>query len=184
MAVDRRAWWAGGLAAVVIGGVVWTLAGEGSDSPATRAAAASQARRVTARAPMDAPAGVRLDRLVADTAGGMAADEARRNPFQFRGRQAAPSPAFAPAPPAPGVFAPPPAAGPAAAAPITLKFIGIVESGDGLRLAVLSDGRVVSHGQEGDIIDGRYRILKIGVESIEVASLDGRGQHTIRLSGQ
>ena len=40
------------------------------------------------------------------------------------------------------------------------------------------------HGKEGDIIDGRYRILKIGTESIEIAYLDGRGRQTIRLTGQ
>jgi len=50
---------------------------------------------------------------------------------------------------------------------------------------VLSDGRggIPMYGKEGDIIDGRYRILKIGVESIEMAYLDGRGRQTIRLSG-
>ena len=40
------------------------------------------------------------------------------------------------------------------------------------------------HGKEGDIIDGRYRILKIGTESIEMAYPDGRGRQTIRLTGQ
>ena len=37
------------------------------------------------------------------------------------------------------------------------------------------------YGGEGDIIQGRYRILKIGVESVEVAYLDGTGRRTIRL---
>jgi hypothetical protein len=52
--------------------------------------------------------------------------------------------------------------------------------------AVLSvgDGRSPLHGKEGDIIDGRYRILKIGTESIDMAYLDGRGRQTIRLTGQ
>ena len=35
---------------------------------------------------------------------------------------------------------------------------------------------------KADIIEGRYRILQIGVESIEMAYLDGRGRQTIRLS--
>ena len=39
------------------------------------------------------------------------------------------------------------------------------------------------YGSEGDIIEGRYRIVRIGVESIELAWVDGRGQQTIRLSG-
>lgn len=68
--------------------------------------------------------------------------------------------------------------------PITLKFIGVVEAPNrALRLAILSDGRGVYHGREGDIIEGRYRILTIGTESVEITHLDGRGTQTIRLSG-
>jgi hypothetical protein len=40
------------------------------------------------------------------------------------------------------------------------------------------------YGKEGDIIDGRYRIVRIGAESIELTYLDGRGRQTIRLSGR
>ena len=39
-------------------------------------------------------------------------------------------------------------------------------------------------GREGDIIDGRYRLVRIGVESVVMEYLDGRGRTTIRLSGQ
>ena len=68
--------------------------------------------------------------------------------------------------------------------PIPLRFIGIVdETRRHLKLAVLSDGRNVFYGREGDIIEGRYRILRIGVESIEMTYVDGRGQQTIRLTG-
>jgi hypothetical protein len=68
--------------------------------------------------------------------------------------------------------------------PITLKFIGILDvPGRGQKIAALSDGRNTFHGVEGDIIEGRYRILKIGVESIEIAYVDGRGRQTIRLTG-
>ena len=61
---------------------------------------------------------------------------------------------------------------------IPLKFIGVADAGrEGKlgRVAVLSDGRGVYHGREGEIVEGRYRILKIGVESIDLAYLDGRG---------
>jgi hypothetical protein len=67
--------------------------------------------------------------------------------------------------------------------PIPYKFIGLAE-GQGKRIAVLSDGRGGPvYGREGDIIEGRYRILRIGVESIEMEHIDGRGRQTIRLSG-
>jgi hypothetical protein len=113
---------------------------------------------------------------------------ATRNPFKFERRAAAPTrqqeetPTVAPAAPA-GPAAP---SGPPPPPPIPLKFIGVVEKEEEVKWAVLSvgDGRGPLHGKEGDIIDGRYRILRIGTESIEMAYLDGRGQQTIRLTGQ
>ena len=83
------------------------------------------------------------------------------------------------APPAPIV-----PAGPPPPPPITLKFIGIVKKADGTRIAVLSDGKRPIYGVEGQEIEGRYRILKIGLESIEMSYIDGRGRQTIRLNGQ
>jgi hypothetical protein len=68
--------------------------------------------------------------------------------------------------------------------PIPLKFFGTLDVPGGGKLAALSDGRTVFHGKEGDIIDGRYRIVKIGVESIVVEYVDGRGRTTIPLRGQ
>ncbi len=66
--------------------------------------------------------------------------------------------------------------------PITLKFIGVVEATEKSQTyAVLRDDRGVYHGREGDIVEGRYRILRIGTESIELAYVDGRGRQTIRL---
>jgi hypothetical protein len=82
------------------------------------------------------------------------------------------------------VDAAPPPSGPPPPPPIGLKFIGIVEAlGQAQKIAVLSDGRNVFHGREGDIIEGRYRILRIGAESLEIAYADGRGRQTIRLTG-
>ena len=74
--------------------------------------------------------------------------------------------------------------GPPPPPPITLKFIGIVQKADGTRIAVLSDGKRPYYGTDGQEIEGQYRILKIGQESIEIAYIDGRGRQTIRLSGQ
>jgi hypothetical protein len=68
-------------------------------------------------------------------------------------------------------------------APIPLKFIGVVESPEAGRIAALSDGTFVYHGREGDVIEGRYRIVKIGVESIVIEHVDGGGRQTIRLTG-
>jgi hypothetical protein len=74
--------------------------------------------------------------------------------------------------------------GPPPPPPIALKFIGVVERAPSqLKLAVLSDGRNVFYGREGEVIEGRYRIERIGVESIEMSYVDGRGRQTLRLSG-
>jgi hypothetical protein len=42
----------------------------------------------------------------------------------------------------------------------------------------------VYHGREGETIEGRYRIVRIGQESIVMEYEDGRGRTTIRLTGQ
>jgi hypothetical protein len=110
---------------------------------------------------------------------------AQRDLFRFKPRAAPARPTAPPQAPAAAVNAPP--AGPPPPpplAPITMRFIGLVESPEhAQKIAILSDGRGVYQGREGDIIEGRYRILRIGVESVEIAYLDGRGRQTIRLSG-
>jgi len=47
-----------------------------------------------------------------------------------------------------------------------------------------SDCRTTMRGREGDIIDGRYRLVRIGIESVVMEYPDGRGRTTIRMSGQ
>jgi hypothetical protein len=76
--------------------------------------------------------------------------------------------------------------GPPPPPPIPLKFIGLVDAPTQAgRVAILSDGRGnVVHGKEGDTIEGRYRLLKVGTDSIELAYVDGRGRQTVRLAGQ
>jgi hypothetical protein len=59
----------------------------------------------------------------------------------------------------------------------------VIESAGAGKIAALSDGRFVYHGREGEVIEGRYRIVKIGVESIVMEHIDGRGRQTIRLTG-
>ena len=120
--------------------------------------------------------------------------DARRDPFRFNVRRPPAPPVFAgrgvigppgqAAPPVPVAVdpnAPPPVPPPP---PITLKFIGIVQVPDrGLKLAVVSDSKGVYFGREGEVIEGRYRISRIGAESIVVSYVDGTGQRTIPLSG-
>lgn len=118
----------------------------------------------------------------------------RRNPFRFGaarppslagepgggGRQ---DPAAAPVAgiaPSGAAQAPVPGGGPAG---IPLTFIGFVESpGIEGRVVVLTNGEDPPfHGREGDVIDGRYRIIGIGLESVDLERIDGLGQVTLRL---
>jgi hypothetical protein len=86
----------------------------------------------------------------------------------------------APPPPPPDPNAPPPP--PPPPPPITLKLVAIVQ-GAGKPVAALTDSRDVFYGREGDIIEGRYKIIKVNVESIDIAYVDGRGQRRLSLTG-
>ena len=105
-----------------------------------------------------------------------------RNLFRFKPKAPPAPPRVVAAPPAGAAPSGPPQ--PPALAPIAMRFIGLVEAPEhAQKIAILSDGRGIYQGREGDIIEGRYRIIRIGVESVEMAYLDGRGRQTIRLSG-
>jgi len=119
-------------------------------------------------------------------------EESDRNPFRFKPRAAPPTPASVikqQQQQAAAAAAAQAAAGPPEPPPlprIPLKYIGEMSDPKmtGHRVAILSDARGVYYGREGEIVEGRYRIIKIGVESIELAYLDGRGRQTIRQTGQ
>jgi type IV secretory pathway VirB10-like protein len=115
-------------------------------------------------------------------------EPAERNPFRFR-----PKPAPPPPPPVAREVvrptqpvAPAVPAGPPPPAPIALKFIGFLDaSGPGSRVGIFSDGRGgPMQAKEGDILEGRYRVLRIGTDSADLVYLDGRGRQTIPLRGQ
>ncbi len=111
-----------------------------------------------------------------------------RNPFRF-GVPPPPPVVYHPPPPPPPP--PPPAPVPTGPPPkprIPLKFEGVVERKGYGKMAVLvyADGagkEGVMQGREGDVIDGQYRIVKIGLNSITMEYLDGTGQQVIALSG-
>ena len=186
MPVNARQLTLGAAAVVVLALVAYTL----WPSPAPPAAQAP----VAARGPQSSgpaagavqPPGVRLEAL---TAARNEPGEGQRNPFRFQPK------APPPPPPRPVVIAPPPSAeplkpaappGPPPLPPIPLKLIGVLERANGVKWAVLTDGKTPTpfYGKDGDIIDGRYAIVKIGTESIEMTYADGRGRQVIRLTGQ
>ncbi len=60
--------------------------------------------------------------------------------------------------------------------PLNLKYIGSVEAASGLKVAVLvTDRREVLTGQTGQVLANRYRIARIGLESVDLEDV-GTGQ--------
>lgn len=170
---------------VILIGVAWW--GYRQYFPADAGPAASNAVSKVATAAPVIPAGqlppaVKLGAL--EPVGGKPA--ASRNPFRFGEPPPPPPP-----PPRPVVQAPPPPppvpAGPPPPPPgppaIPLKFVGVMQLPNGVKVAALTDGRGTMTGREGDVIDGRFRIVRIGVESIVMEYVDGKGRQTIPLRG-
>lgn len=167
----------------------WSFGGtSATPAPSTRPAARPAARAKAS--PGDTlTAGVGLDRLARMPA---TLADGGRDPFAA-GRAAAPvgdSASVGPrggatiAGPVPNVPAVPlPPSGPPPPPPIVVRFIGIVQRDDVGRMAVLSDGKNVYYGREGQIVDGRWRIVRIGEESLQIEYVDGRGRQTVRLTG-
>jgi hypothetical protein len=121
-----------------------------------------------------------LGRLGSPPSGGQAG---RRDLFAFGAAEpeedeedgntaAAPAPLAAATPPNPLPVAP--------IAPrlvtINLKYIGSLEAQGGLKVAVLlTDRNEILYGQVGQQVANRFRILRIGFESVEVLD-EGSGQ--------
>jgi hypothetical protein len=168
----------GALAVVVL--AMWSL---WPSSPAPSASTMAPPRAQQSRTQPSAAVGaVKLDALTAER---QAPSDTPRNPFRYQPKAAPPPPKpVAPTPGTMGTAPKPVPTGPAPPPPIPLKFIGILTRANGVQWAVLTDGKVPIHGREGDIIDGRYRIVKIGTESIELTYVDGRGRQVVRLTGQ
>jgi hypothetical protein len=177
---------------VVLSGVlVATMMFRGEDAPAgtpaqpsNRVSGTTGTRRLQPGAGQIPVADVQLEALKAPREDAPAPE---RNLFRFE-EKAPPPPPPRPAapPPRPVQTAPPVPQGPPPPPPIPLRFIGVLNAPTQAgRVAVLSDGRGNTlNGREGDIIEGRYRLLRIGPDSVEMAYTDGRGRQVIRLSGQ
>jgi hypothetical protein len=180
----RQVWLLAIVSVALIGVLWWRLSPEPvtGPPPTARPAQAVAARRGSAASAGTSVEAVHLDALPVSRA---KPDEGTRDPFRFN--------APAPLPPTPvttvagpsgtsGSMSPlaPAAVGPP---PMLLKFIGILKQTSASPIAVLTDGKDVFYGREGETIEGRYRIERIGVESVEMAWADGQGHQVIRLSG-
>jgi hypothetical protein len=184
MATERRRLWLLGLllaALAVVGYRAWTATSAAPAPTSNEAGAAASATGRSGQATPQRPTApdVRLEALDGTRPKPGGGD---RNLFRFKPKAPPPPPPpqqLSP-PVAPVITGPPP---PPPVPPIPLKFIGTLER-NGQKIAILSDATGhVAYGPEGATIDGRYRIIRIGAESIELAYVDGRGRQTIRFTG-
>jgi len=79
-------------------------------------------------------------------------------------------------PPPPPVIAPPPP-------PITLKYYGFSSPpGAGSKTAFFLDGEDILVAKEGETVKRRYRVVRIGVNSVVMEDTDSKRQQTIPLA--
>ncbi|HSG00407.1 MAG TPA: hypothetical protein VLA20_04710 [Vicinamibacterales bacterium] len=165
------AWWPAGAPQGPSGGV-----GEPSAAGADRAAVASSQSTLQS---LTLPEAVRLEALER----GPRALAVGRNLFRYGSRPLPPPPPPLDTPrAATQPSAPPRPTGPPA---ITLRLMGRFEAPDGRIVVTLKDpaSGALFHASENEIVDGRYRIIKVGAQSVVVSYLDGSGQRTIALGG-
>jgi hypothetical protein len=174
------------LAVVAVAAVVWLWPPFDQDSGAPA---------VLSRARPEAPAGpipridlARLDDPPSDVEIGrrdLFAYGALRRPAEAADR--AGSPTTPPRAPGPATTA---TRGPAGGAgsglpPLDLRFIGSVGNEDGVTVAVLvTERNEVLTGQPGEVIANRYRIAKIGIESVDLEDMGTGQSRRIPLKGE
>ena len=68
--------------------------------------------------------------------------------------------------------------------PLKLKYLGSVENRAGVKVAVLmTDRREVLTGQAGEMVANRYRIARIGLESVDLEDVGSGQSQRIPLRG-
>ncbi len=77
---------------------------------------------------------------------------------------------------------PPVATGPPPPPPINLKFFGFANRPGEPKKAFLSQGDAVFIASEGDLVNNRYKVLHIGVNSIEIQDVLNNNTQTIPLT--
>jgi hypothetical protein len=116
-----------------------------------------------------------------DLEGAPLAREIGRNPFSFGMRPAAePAIQFT----APPVDFSPAAIVPEGPPPIALRLTSLMVSpGSDRTMVTLKDpvSGALFHAFEGDVVDGRYRLVKVGQQSVVVSYVDGSGSRTLGL---
>ncbi|MCC7175486.1 MAG: hypothetical protein IT159_09850 [Bryobacterales bacterium] len=131
-----------------------------------------------------AEATLRLD-LLARVAG-VKIESGNRSLFEFSAPPPPPEPKVIPAAKIQTVPPPPPAPErKPAAPPIPLKFFGYATSSRLVnRRGFFMDGDQILVGAEGEVLKKRYKVVKIGVNSVVMEDLEFKTEQTLRLEPQ
>jgi hypothetical protein len=69
--------------------------------------------------------------------------------------------------------------------PLTVRYVGAVENKRGLKVAVfLTDKEEILTGQAGQLVGNRFRILRIGLESVDIQEVGSEQTRRIPLGGK
>lgn len=182
MVTARRRWIVSGVALAGALGVGWMLVRDTSP-PVAPAASAAETPRAGVRREPDLPRIdlARLDRPRPESGIG------RRDLFDFAAPPTTPAPPPLPSAPPVVMEATPPVTAPTPPplTPLNIKYIGAFESKRGLKVAVLmTDRKEVLTGQQGEVVANRYRIVRIGLESVDVQEVGSEQVRRIPLKGQ
>ena len=164
--------------------VTWACAG--SVSPPTATGGSTDASGMNTGRSADTMAGGDLDvKLESVTGSRPGRTTSGRNPFRF-GSEIPDRPASDGESPDSGSDAeeePPQGAPPPVVRRSPLRFIGIVDGPSTGLNAVLTDGEEVFHGRQGETVEGRYRIIRVAAERVEIELLPVGGRQVLALEG-
>jgi len=182
MVKERRRWIVPGLALAAAVSVGWMVLRDTTPAVAPSARAAETPKGVAAKAPGPDMPRIDLARLDRPRP---ASGIGRRDLFDFATPPPTPPPPMPSAPPV-AAETPPPVTipTPPPLAPLNIKYIGAFEGKKGLKVAVLmTDRKEVLTGQAGEVVANRYRIVRIGLESVDVQEVGSEQVRRIPLKG-
>jgi len=161
--------------AVYFGYRYWPTAGSGAASSNSEVRTAS-----TTKDKLQGPPGIRIDSLEPAPPG---SDPSGRNPFRF-GQPPAPPVVARPPVEQPVYVAPPPQPPPPPQVPLQLLSLGKVTDTNQRLINLIDDAgtNFWVRPVEGEIIDGKYKLVKVNADSVIVAFRDGSGQKPLYLS--
>ena len=181
MVKQRRRWIVPGLAVAAAASVGWALLRDPGPAVAPSASAAEAPKGTVKREP-ELP---RIDLARLDRPR-PASGIGRRDLFDFATPPPTPPPPMPSAPPVVVEETPPPVTVPTPPPlpPLNIKYIGAFEGKKGLKVAVLmTDRKEVLTGQAGEVVANRYRIVRIGLESVDVQDVGSEQVRRIPLKG-